>query len=252
MRSNRTRLAGIVVLVASAASGIGCSHEPTTTTTTTAAPVPTNEERESAVEELNDAAETLAGMNVPALVPQSRLAETKCAIVVPSLVKGAFIVGAQHGRGVVTCRTNEGWSGPVFVTVSGGSGGLQAGYQSSDVLMLVTSERGMTKLFTEGFKLGAGMSAAAGPVGKEKTAATSSRMNAEVLTYARSKGLFAGVDLNGASIKHDHSRIAALYGSSADAHAILDGRVRAPAEARQFLAQVKSIFPTTSRPLAQE
>lgn len=240
MRSNRTRLAGIVVLVASA---LGCSHEQTSTTTTTAAPLPTSKDRERAIEELNDATTTLADMNVAQLVPRSRLDETKCAIIVPSLIKAAFIAGAQHGRGVVTCRTNEGWSGPIFVAVTGGSGGVQAGYQSSDVLMLVTSERGMNKLFTKGFKLGAGMSAAAGPVGKEKTAGTSARLNAEVLTYARSKGLFAGVDLNGASIKHDDEANAAIYGASTDASAVLDGRVRAPAEAKPFLTQVKAVFP---------
>ncbi len=250
MRSTRTRLlVGIAVFAASAVTGLGCSHEQnTTTTTTSAAAQPTSKDRDRAIQELNDATTTLSQLNVPDLVPRVRLDETKCAVIVPSLVKGAFLVGAQHGRGVVTCRTGQGWSGPIFITMSGGSGGLQAGLESSDVLMLVRSDRGMSQLFSNGFKLGAGASVAAGPVGKETTAGTDVEMNAEVLTYARSKGLFAGVDLNGVMIDHDDAAIAALYGRSADVRSILGGNVRAPVEATRFLDEVKTVFPIVSTP----
>jgi lipid-binding SYLF domain-containing protein len=252
MRSNRTRLlVGITVFAASAVTGLGCSHgQSSSSTTTTAAQQPTNKDRDRAISELNDATRTLGDLNVQSLVPKERLEGAQCAVVAPSLVKGAFLVGGQHGSGVVSCRTQDGWSGPIFIKMTGASGGLQAGLQSSDVLMIVQTQKGREQLFTSGIKLGAGMSVAAGPVGKGKTAGTDVSSNADIITYARSKGLFAGVDLNGVSLSHDDGANAALYGSSADVHAILDGRIRAPAEARPFLDELKVVFPAAKPSMA--
>lgn len=237
-----------ILLAALTVIGLGCSNEqPTSNTTTTAASQPSNKDRQDAISELNDATTMLGELNAQSLVPASRLESARCAIVAPSFVKAGFLVAGRHGNGVVTCRTSKGWSGPIFINMTGASGGLQAGVQSADVLMLVMSQRGLDKLFTSGFKLGGDMSVAAGPVGKEKTAGTDVGTNADVLSYARTKGLFAGVDLGGLSIKRDDAAIAALYGRSADVHAILEGRIAAPPESHAFLEQVRTVF-TISKP----
>lgn len=249
MKPNRARLAGMFILVAAAVPGLGCSSTESTTTTTSAT-TPSAKDRESAVTLLNDATKTLGEMKIADLVPAVHLEKAQCTVVVPALVSGGLIVGASHGRGVATCRTHAGWSGPIFLTLSGGSFGAQAGVQSSDLLMLVMSKHGMSRLFTSGFKLGADASAAAGPVGQGKATSTDASMKAEILTYSRSRGLFAGVNLNGASVSQDMSALAALYGPGVSPQAILDGRVPAPAESHAFINAVSTTFPVASPTVA--
>jgi lipid-binding SYLF domain-containing protein len=192
------------------------------------------------VEELADATQVLDEMNQ---IPVRQRQGTRCVVVVPSLVRAGFIVGGRHGDGVASCRTPEGWSAPVFVSITGGSAGLQIGVESSDLVMLATSDRGMTKLFRSSFALGADASAAAGPVGEARQAGTDASVTAEILTYARSRGLFAGAELSGAVVKQDAEALAAVYGASADVHAILAGGAAAPKEASAFLARLGAAFP---------
>jgi lipid-binding SYLF domain-containing protein len=203
-----------------------------------------SEDREHAVAELNDATVVVREMLKSDEIPMRRREEARCVVVVPSLVSGGLVIGARRGSGVVACRTSgAGWSGPACVTVTGGSAGLQAGIQSADVVMLVMSERGMEQLFRSSFELGADASAAAGPVGRDVQASTDEKMTAEILSYARSRGLFAGVQLSGAVMKQDAARVFALYGGSADVHAILSGNVSAPIEASAFSDEVRKAFP---------
>jgi lipid-binding SYLF domain-containing protein len=197
-------------------------------------------DHDRAVEELADATQVLDEMNQ---IPASRRERAKCVVVIPSLVRAGFVVGARHGDGVASCRSKTGWSAPVFVTVTGGSAGLQVGVESSDLVMLVMSDRGMTKLFRTSFALGADASAAAGPVGQAAQAGTDASITAEILTYARSRGLFAGAELSGAVVNQDRGESRAVYGPGADVHGILAGDVIAPREAASFLARLGEAFP---------
>lgn len=199
-------------------------------------------DHDRAVEELADATQVLDEMNQ---IPTRHRERAKCVVVVPSLVRAGFVVGARHGDGVASCRSNSGWSAPAFVTITGGSAGLQIGVESSDLVMLVMSDRGMTKLFRTSFALGADASAAAGPVGQAAQAGTDASITAEILTYARSRGLFAGAELSGAVVKQDRDALEAVYGSAADVHQILAGDVTAPREAGSFLARLGAAFPDT-------
>jgi lipid-binding SYLF domain-containing protein len=200
-------------------------------------------ERAQAVQQLDDAGAVLTDMVRSGKVPAGDRARVRCIVVVPALVSGGLIVGARHGDGVATCRTPDGWSAPAFVTITGGSAGLQVGVESADVVMLVRSARGMSQLFRSSFELGADTSAAAGPVGGTAQAATDATMTAEIVSYARSRGLFAGVELSGAAMKEDRSAARALYGGSPDVQAILVGTMPPPGEARGFLEQVRAAFP---------
>src|ERR1700678_253622 len=150
-----------------------------------------------------DAAKTVLDQIMAAkdsTIPLNILQQATCVGVVPGLIKGAFLVGAQYGQGVVTCRTGHGWSGPVFIRMAGGSFGFQIGGQSTDLILVAVNDRGLQDLLKSKFKIGGDASAAAGPVGRNGTAATDWRMNAELLSYSRTKGLFAGIDLNGTSV----------------------------------------------------
>lgn len=169
--------------------------------------------------------------------------KARCLVVVPSLGEGAFLVGASHGSGVVTCRTSTGWSGPAFISLTGLSVGLQAGGQSSDILMVVTTDHAVQRLFQGSLKLGADASVAAGPAGAGAGTATDTATSAEILTYSRSKGAFVGVDVSGTSISYDMEPAAALYGPTPNVKAILTGAVPAPTEAHPFLEQVRLVFP---------
>jgi len=199
-------------------------------------------DHDRAVEELADATQVLEEMNQ---IPPRHRERAKCVVIVPSLVRAGFVVGARHGNGVASCRAKNGWSAPVFVSITGGSAGLQVGVESSDVVMLVMSDRGMTNLFRTSFALGADASAAAGPVGEAAQAGTDASMSAEILTYARSRGLFAGAELSGAVVKQDREALAALYGAPGDVHGILAGNVAAPKEAGSFVARLAAAFPET-------
>ena len=157
--------------------------------------------------------------------------------VVPSIIKGGFILGARYGKGVATCRTGAGsWSAPAPITIAGGSWGLQFGGEAVDLVMLVMNDKGMQNLLSSKFKLGAEGSAAAGPVGRQAEANTDWKMRAEVLTYSRARGVFAGLELNGAVIKQDDDDTRVLYGKLVPFKHILGGNVTAPAGTHPALA----------------
>jgi SH3 domain-containing YSC84-like protein 1 len=174
-------------------------------------------------------------------IPEEVLGSAKCIAVVPTLLKGGFIVGAAHGRGMATCRTPDGWSAPAPFSISGGSFGFQIGAQGVDLVMLVMNDRGMQALLSSKFKLGADASAAAGPVGRHAEAATDWKMRSEVLTYSRARGLFAGVTLNGAWIAQDDSATREIYGREVPFKSILTGAVPTPQGGEPFVAAVRKI-----------
>jgi len=173
-------------------------------------------------------------------IPEEVLEHAKCVAVVPHLLKGGFVFGAENGRGVATCRTADGWSAPMFFAITGGSWGLQIGIEGVDLVMIIQNERGMKQLLSSKFELGADASAAAGPVGRHASANTDWKMDAEILTYSRAKGAFAGLTLNGASIRHDEDSTRAVYGHDVSNARILKGEVAMPGEAHSFLEAVRN------------
>ncbi len=176
-------------------------------------------------------------------IPRKILGDAKCIIVVPSMVNVAVVFGGRHGKGVATCRTtnseHNGWSAPAPIDITGGSWGLQLGGQAIDLVMLVMNQRGMDHLLSSKFKIGAEATGAAGPVGREVEGDTDWKMKAEILTYSRARGLFAGIDLNGASIKQDRDETAVLYGNIVPFDEILSGKTGAPSTSHHFLATVR-------------
>ena len=172
-------------------------------------------------------------------IPDKVMRDAKCIAVIPSMVKIAVGFGGNHGKGIATCRTESGWSAPAPVTIAGGSFGLQLGGQAVDVVMVVTNDQGMQHLLSSKFKLGADASAAAGPVGRDAAADTDVKMRAEVLTYSRARGLFAGIDLTGASLTQDKDDTRLLYGSFMPFSEILSGKVQATASSQPFLSVVR-------------
>jgi lipid-binding SYLF domain-containing protein len=173
-------------------------------------------------------------------IPDKVMKNAKCIAVIPSMVKIAIGFGGSHGKGVATCRTENGsWSAPAPMTITGGSWGLQLGGQAVDLVMVVTNEQGMQHLLSSKFKLGADASAAAGPVGRDAAADTDIKMKAEVLTYSRARGLFAGIDLNGAAVTQDKDETHLLYGKFVPFSDILSGKVQPPAVSQSFLTAVK-------------
>jgi lipid-binding SYLF domain-containing protein len=159
-------------------------------------------------------------------------------VVIPHLVKGGFIVGAEHGRGIASCRTPDGWSAPAFVSVGGGNWGLQIGVEGVDIIMLVMNDQGFQHLLSSKFELSGDASAAAGPVGRHASAGTDWKMNTEVLTYSRAQGLFAGVTLNGAVVQPDDDSTLAIYGREVSFRSILSGDVHAPKSTLGFMKAV--------------
>ena len=172
-------------------------------------------------------------------IPEEVLEHAKCVAVVPHLLKGGFVIGAENGRGVATCRTADGWSAPAFFTITGGSWGLQIGVEGVDLVLIIQNDKGMQRLIGSGFELGADASAAAGPVGRHASADTNWKLETEVLTYSRAKGLFAGVTLNGASIRRDDDSTEAIYGHDVPTRRILQGDEAVPASAQSFLDAVR-------------
>jgi SH3 domain-containing YSC84-like protein 1 len=173
-------------------------------------------------------------------IPEEVLEHAKCIAVVPHMIKGGFVFGAENGRGVATCRNANGWSAPMFFAITGGSWGLQIGVEGVDLVMIIQNERGMRQLLSSKFSLGADASAAAGPVGRHASANTDWKLDAEILTYSRAKGAFAGLTLNGASIRHDEDSTRAIYGHNVSNARILKGQVVMPTGARSFLEAVRS------------
>jgi lipid-binding SYLF domain-containing protein len=171
-------------------------------------------------------------------IPEEVLDGAKCLIVVPNLIKGGFIFGGKHGRGVATCRTSNAWSAPAFVSVGGGSWGLQIGVEGVDLVMLVMNEQGLQRLLSSKFQLSGEGSAAAGPVGRHASAGTDWKMNTQMLTYSRSKGVFAGLTLEGAVIEQDNDSTRAIYGKHMTFRNILSGKASTPRSADAFMRAV--------------
>jgi SH3 domain-containing YSC84-like protein 1 len=185
-------------------------------------------------------------MNTPDQgIPHALLDKAKCIAIIPGDKKFAFIFGGNYGRGVATCRTEHGWSAPMFIAIDGGSVGYQIGGSSTDLIMLFMNSHALHSLLSDKFKLGADASVAAGPVGRQATANTDRKLNAEILSYSRSKGVFAGVSLSGAVVQADKSGDMALYGDNVDRHEILDGKVQIPASARNLMHELHA-YPSTA------
>lgn len=175
-------------------------------------------------------------------IPQQILSGANCVAVIPSYKKGAFLVGVQYGQGVATCRTGHGWSAPAFVKLTGGSYGFQIGGQSTDLVLVAMNQNGMQHMLHNKFKLGADASAAAGPVGRTAQAGTDWKLNAEFLTYSRSKGLFAGLDLSGDVLDANDDDMKAFYGPGVRYESVLEGNVPTPPEAQKFVRTVARYF----------
>jgi len=178
-------------------------------------------------------------MNTPDQgIPSDLLESAKCIAIIPGDKKFAFVFGGSYGRGLATCRTEHGWSAPLFVAIDGGSVGYQIGGSSTDLVMLFMNDHALHSLLSDKFKLGADASVAAGPVGRNAAAGTDLKLNAEILSYSRSKGVFAGVSLNGAVMQADKSGDKAMYGDDVNRHEILDGKVAVPASAQALVHEL--------------
>jgi lipid-binding SYLF domain-containing protein len=196
--------------------------------------------REKVVERL-DAAATIMDEIMAAPdkgIPEEILGSAECVAIVPSFLKGGFVVGGAYGKGVATCRTPDGWSAPAFFRMEGGSFGLQIGGEAVDLVMLIMNEHGMRSLMSSKFQLGADAAAAAGPVGRHAEGSTDWKLRAEVLTYSRSRGLFAGISLKGNTLRQDKDDTRAFYGRMVPFRTSLAGKIAAPADAHTFLATV--------------
>jgi lipid-binding SYLF domain-containing protein len=175
-------------------------------------------------------------------IPLDIAAKAHCVAVIPGYKKGAFLVGAQYGQGVATCRTARGWSAPVFIQLTGASFGLQAGGQSTDLVLVGVNRKSLDDLLKDKVKLGGDIAASAGPVGRDSQASTTELANAEFLTYSRSKGLFAGVDLTGDEVHQNTADTTAYYGKDIPYRVILSGQVPTPPSAHHFEATVNEMF----------
>jgi lipid-binding SYLF domain-containing protein len=197
-------------------------------------------DRDNAVERMDKSVEVLhAAMHMDDRgIPEEVMNSAKCILVVPHLIKGGFVFGAKHGRGVASCRTSDGWSAPAFVSVSGGSWGLQIGVEGVDLVVLVMNDQGFQHLLSSKFALTGEGSVAAGPVGRHASAGTDWKMNTELLTYSRSKGVFAGLTLEGAVVQQDDDATRAIYGRHMKFRSILSGKATAPVSAASFLKAV--------------
>jgi lipid-binding SYLF domain-containing protein len=172
-------------------------------------------------------------------IPQELLESAKCIAIIPGSLKFAFVFGGSYGRGLATCRTEHGWSAPIFVAIDAGSVGYQIGGSSTDIIMLFMNDHALQSLLSDKFKMGADASVAAGPVGRHAAADTDIKLNAEILSYSRAKGIFAGVSLDGAVMQADKSGDKSMYGHDVDRHEILNGHVAVPASARELLSEIR-------------
>lgn len=199
------------------------------------------EQKKDVTERLQMASDVLSQMtSAPDKgIPEEVLDSAKCIAVVPHLVKGGLIFGGKHGRGVATCRTADGWSAPAFISVGGGSAGLQIGVEGVDLIMLIMNDRGMQQLLSSKFQISGEGSAAAGPVGRHASAGTDWKMDTEMLTYSRSKGAFAGLTLEGAVVQQDSDSTKSVYGDDVSFQSVLQGKVSTPEIAREFMKAVR-------------
>lgn len=234
----------LLLALAALALTLGCSQRRNSASTGGSATQGVPEPKAEAVDRLNDSAKVLNELvGAPDdAIPEAVLARAKCVAIVPDMIKGGFVFGGRHGRGVATCRTPNGWSAPAFFTLSGGSWGAQIGVESADVVMMFMNDKGMQDLMSSKFKLGGEASVAAGPVGRQAEASTDVKLNAEVLTYSRTKGLFAGLELNGAAIQQDIESTNGFYGRQVAFRDVLSGRVPTPPLAENFVATVRRDF----------
>jgi lipid-binding SYLF domain-containing protein len=195
---------------------------------------------DSAQERLKEAASVMDEIaNAPDKgIPQDTMSKAHCVVILPNVKKAAFVVGGEYGRGFATCRTSggSGWSAPAAMKMEGGSVGFQIGGSSTDLILLVMNERGMDKLLQDKFTLGADASVAAGPVGRTASAATDARLDAEILAWSRSKGLFAGVALKGATLRPDSEQNEELYGKKMHSREIITSATPVPAAASGLIA----------------
>ena len=184
-------------------------------------------------------------------IPRDLIDRSVCVVVIPSMKKGGFIFGGRYGKGVVACRKSQGtgpWGPPSMVTLEGGSIGLQIGAAAVDVVMLVMNPSGIDRLLEDKFTLGGDASAAAGPVGRSASAETDAQMNAKILTYSRSQGVFAGLELKGAALKQDRDGNHSLYGREVEAREVLlNGNLETPAAARPFVDELAKVSPKLSK-----
>ncbi len=181
-------------------------------------------------------------------IPDDIIGSAKCIAIVPSYMKGAFVVGASYGKGVASCKNAAGWSSPAFFRLEGGSLGFQIGAQAVDLIMIIMNDSGMRNLLSSKFKLGADASVAAGPVGRQAEGSTDWKMRAQVLTYSRARGVFAGVSLNGAVIKQDRDDTRTFYGRMVPYSTLLNGLLAAPADAQPFLTALNKYSPAQPEP----
>ena len=198
-------------------------------------------ERRDTVDRLNNAAKVLDHIMA---APDQRIADeimkrAKCVAVVPHLIKGGFVFGAEHGKGVATCRTAKGWSAPAFIRVAGGSWGTQIGAEAVDLVMVIKSEKGMQRLLSSKLEIGRDASVAVGPVGRHSSESTDLKLDVLILTYSRAKGAFVGATFKGALVRADDRSRRAMYGTRVTTRAVLLGRVRTPAAAGRFLDAVR-------------
>ncbi len=237
----RTALSLVFGLIALGLAGCA-RHEHTTRVNSAGQPV--TEARADVLNRMTDSGKVLNELTSASdqNIPENVLKDAKCVAIVPDMVKGGFVIGGQHGRGVATCRTANGWSAPAFFTLTGGSWGAQIGAESVDLVMLIMNEQGMQQLLSSNWKLGGEGSVAAGPVGREASANTDWKLRSQVLTYSRTRGLFAGLSLNGANVRQDDDSTRAFYGRDYDFRTLLAGNVRPPAQAQDFLASVRHNF----------
>jgi lipid-binding SYLF domain-containing protein len=194
-------------------------------------------------ERLQNAAEVLQEvMDAPDKgIPEEIVEHAKCIAVIPHQIKAGFVVGAKFGRGVATCRSEKGWSAPAFFTIAGGGWDAQIGFASIDNVLMIMNQRGMDHLLSAKFQIGADASAAAGPVGRHAAAGTDWKMETEILSYARARGVFAGVSLDGALVRPDQGATKIVYGKILPPREILTGKVEPPEAARMFLAAVRGV-----------
>lgn len=208
---------------------------------------PSDKDRREAAERLTEAS-TVFGEIMRAGdkgIPQDLVDKAQCAVIVPGLKKGAFIVGGQFGKGFITCRgaNDRGWSAPAAIRVEGGSFGFQIGGSETDVVMLVMNQRGADRLMQSKFTLGGEGEIAAGPVGRSASAQTDAKFTAEILSWSRARGVFAGVALKGATLRADKDENAALYGREMDTHEVVTAKLMPTKEGRQLIAALTAESP---------
>jgi SH3 domain-containing YSC84-like protein 1 len=222
----------------------GCSHKPATAAT----PQGVDKQQTQVADRVDMAARDLQELiNAPdSGIPQEIMAKARCVAVIPDMVKGGFVFGGQHGRGLATCRTANGWSAPIPIAMTGGSWGAQIGVQSADIVLLFMNDHALADLLSDKVKIGAEASIAAGPIGRHAQAATDIKLDAQILSYSRTKGLFAGLDLSGAKVSQDMDTTVAMYGRQIPYSEILAGRVPTPEVARNFVNTVNRAFSVAS------